>query len=468
MNTFVFDSICPHRGFHLDEVVPCGLVKAFGGDKIQLAPGCQIEPCKLSGSEAENIAAGRWPLGQCQGLFDDKDGYGRRIPNTSTTSKVASFLGVPTAVNPLIRAVTLNDSEGGSSPTELPALTRCMLYSNPFDQQAAIYLQIDDAVCMLIGYLMKVAEAQAEGKTLECTDYVRPTNVVAQMIKDDPAMPISIQLHLKKIVRESERNIGEILELSSICRAYKVCGESDENTATWARMMLDQVVIQQSMFQEAITELLRNQRKFPVYTSRDGTRKYAALIRSDNAQVGAASRSKDFMYEAIIIRRRSGNLSIFPNTRDDAEISYNHRIVWALIRMEDSSLEDRARAEFRDYCEPGNHPSALHWHMMDHGPALNGTLGIEARPSTMTNDRAMRITQFGYQHEDAGFNEFKRMRSDARRELAAQRSETHTLPASRNGKSNGSSRVFVDYPGVSEETKRDLADAFDAGTHKRS
>jgi len=377
--------INPHPGPHLDEVVAAVLARRYGGDKIVIAPDAKVVPCMLEGSETENLMEGRLPLGQLRGLFDDKDQNGERVLGVCCTTRMATFLGLRhrQQLQNLFNAVNRVDSTNTASRTDLSSFIKQMMDAVPSESHPGVFAWAEQGVNAIIDCLnLSVRPA--------CTDYVKPLTVFNSMIQSGLIVDQQVKGRMIRLLINSEKQVENCLELSYVARAMKAAGVPDHVVVNWLEMGLGNYVAQMIQYSAAIEEVKVTK---PYLIPRQPRAEVKGiLIRSDNTQVAKASRGPDFQYALCIVRRSSGHVSIMVNEHDNLDM----RGIWALIRLEETPVEKRAEATWEDYCLPGNHPNAPHWHMMKQGTALNGSNHIKVKKVTELSDEALiRITKIG-------------------------------------------------------------------------
>jgi hypothetical protein len=385
VNTLYINEINPHPGPHLDEVVASVLARRFGGNKIVIADDVKVVPEMLEGTEVEHLWNGRLPLGQLRGVFDDKDLlHGDRIPGECCATRMATFVGVRNepCLERLFRAVNRVDGDRKATPTDLSSFIKQVIDNIPSDSHPGIFIWAEQGVQAIITYLYLPNPPQ-------CKNYVRPLDVFNFLVGSQVTDQRVIE-RMRRLLASADTQVESCIELSYISRAMKVIGCSDEVVIHWLTMGLVNYAEQAVQYWEALKEV---EPLKPYWIPRQLEDDVPCIfIRSGNLQVAKASRSEKFQYALCIVRRPSRHASIIVNAHDNLDM----RGIWALLRLEETPIEKRAKAIWEEYCLPGNHSNASHWHMMKDGAALNGSNHIKVKKVTELSDEALiRITKIG-------------------------------------------------------------------------
>lgn len=391
--------LVPHPGGHIDEAFAGVLARVYGReDKIVVARTARFEPRTLTGNEEVWIAKGELPLGQCRGMFDDKDLVtGEHVENTCTALNMAKYLEVQNRpeLSKLLQAVCRDDNSGKNSPSSISTLMKGAIGSTPIFAHDKIFAWAEEGIMAQIGYMIETEKARAENRKIVCTDYVRPTAVLDSMVANEAIVDKHIEARMRKMLLSSEAKVEDCMELSFIARAMKVIGKSDKDTAAWQETALAKYAEQQLKYRDALHDIGILGRHFPIMPRFEGENMFVLVMDSDNDQIANASRDPRYKYAVSIVRKKTGNVAVIPNYHDELDM----RAVWALIRMEETPFEKRKDADFADYCRAGNHPAAPHWHMMKGGLALNGSNFIEAQPTKLSNKSLVNIVSIGFVKE---------------------------------------------------------------------
>ncbi len=375
--------VCPHPGFHLDEVCEKVLGDLYGGNKISIAPDAKLIPCQLQGTEDEWLVKGYLPLGQLGGNFDDKDPQtGQRKAGTCGAFEMARYLGVDTLpeLQKLLKAVNRVDGSATANCSDLSSLVKNAVESFPEQMHPAIFRWAEVGVKAIIGYLKSPND--------KCDDFLSPVIFLEKMIADGDIAEERVQGRLRRMVRSSHTQIGNCLELSFIMRAMKVTGMSEDDSSEWLFFALAKCASQQLDYYAAIEEIKHNGRVFELNVFRDGHKLKGVLIHSDNLQITKASRSQEFKYSVCIVRRSSGNVAITLNNYDNLD----PRLLWALVRAQELPIELRRDVDFGEASKPGNHV-VPNWYVMENGTILNGSNFIKAQPTRISDNTLINLVR---------------------------------------------------------------------------
>lgn len=397
-----------HPGPHLDEVVAVTLLRSLGRE---IFPGIEtaeviLESATPADSDLEN---GRILVGQGGGVFDDKDPLtGERLPDTCCAQRTAEWLGVenyPWLVK-LLKAVKLVDGNPIATPTDLSSIMKECILSFHEDGHRAIFDWVEKAVCAIIKYSYLAYQASNDGQKIECTDYVRPTAVFDQMVKDCVTNHGGVINRIKLKLQSSEKQTGSCLEIATISRCMKIVGISDDEVVEWLATGLYKMAQQQELHFKLVENLPHMGTTFPI-TLGNGQVVTGYFCATNLPHIDKVCRMDMYNYAICVVRRSNGNVAVMPN----AKYRMDMRGVWALIRLVETPTPLMGDVEIGDYTKSGKHPNVPNWYMMDSGAALNGTCNIRAIPTKISKDDIILIIQDGLAGESKVVDRFYELKN---------------------------------------------------------
>ena len=407
MKTYKIVEINPHEGPHFDEAVAARLARRYGAEMFIGVETAKAVPKALEGTEEENLSNGHMPLGQLRGSLDDKDHVTgeRNRDGFCCAMKMAQKIGIDKMpeLSKLFRAVNRVDGSATASKTDISSLMKMANKCSTKDWHPEIFAWAEEAVDTIIDYLILEYRAKAEGKSIDCTDYVKPSTVISEMIGNGDITDKTVIALMRDMAKASEAQIGNCIESAFISRAMKATGKSDAVALNWLSTGFSKFAQQQGDFQKALVEIKKNGVDHEIDPRWPGDSMKAVFIKSDNMQIAEASRSPQFKYAVCVVRRSTGNVAIIPNQFN----RLNTTGLLALIRMEETPKELRKDADYNVYSELGTIPTVPHWHGMSGGLILNGSNFIKAEPTTLDDAVIMTAVKIGFVHAESRFKVLK-------------------------------------------------------------